>query len=363
MTIRVLSIFGTRPEAIKMAPVIAGLEADARFESIVAVTAQHRDMLDQVLEVFSITPHFDLDIMTHGQTLAQITQRVLAGIDQVLEEVQPDIVLVHGDTTTTFAATLAAVYRGIAVGHIEAGMRTGDITQPFPEELNRVLVARMARWHFAPSKECQDNLLREGVDPQAIIRTQYNTGVAALLLASKLIAPSEKGSKSVLITAHRRESWGEPMREIFSAIAEVAAANPQYTFNVATHANPIVATDAAAILGAISNVNLIGPQSYADFINLMASAELIMSDSGGVQEEGPTLGVPVVVLRNKTEYHELLDAGVVHLAGTDQQSIVETAQRVLHSEEAHKIAREFSVMRATTSTIEEILGVLADFKR
>lgn len=363
MTLKVLSIFGTRPEAIKMAPVVKGLEADDRFDSLVAVTAQHREMLDQVLEIFDITPDFDLDIMTHGQTLAQITQRVLAGIDTVLEEVKPDIVLVHGDTTTTFAATLAAVYRNIAVGHIEAGMRTGDITQPFPEELNRVLVARMARWHFAPSKECQDNLLKEGIAPEAIIRTEYNTGVAALLLAKEKLSIPAVTSKSVLITAHRRESWGEPMREIFSAIAEVATLNPSFTFNVATHANPIVATDAASILGGFENVNLIGPQGYGDFIALMAQSELIMSDSGGVQEEGPTLGVPVVVLRNKTEYHELLDAGVVHLAGTNKESIVAVAQKVLHSAQAHEAAQMFSEKRAATSTIKEILDVLAAFPK
>ncbi|MBK5210897.1 MAG: UDP-N-acetylglucosamine 2-epimerase (non-hydrolyzing) [Coriobacteriia bacterium] len=363
MPVKVLSIFGTRPEAIKMAPVVKALEADPRFDSHVLVTAQHREMLDQVLDFFDIVPDYDLDIMTHGQTLDQITSRVLLGTSEIFSRSKPVIVLVHGDTTTTFAAALSAAYKGIDVGHIEAGMRTGDIRQPFPEELNRTLVARLARWHFAPSQECVDNLLAEGINPNIIIRTEYNTGVSALLLAKKILGLSATGTrpqtKKILVTAHRRESWGEPMRRIFGAVAEIARRLPEYEINVATHANPLVADDARQILGSVENVNLIGPQGYGDFVRLMAESRLILSDSGGIQEEGPTLGVPVVVLRNKTEYHELLDAGVVHLAGTDKDSIVGKTLEILEREECSVVSDEFSQSRAKNSTIQEILSVLA----
>ncbi|MCL2024340.1 MAG: UDP-N-acetylglucosamine 2-epimerase (non-hydrolyzing) [Coriobacteriia bacterium] len=365
MARKVLSIFGTRPEAIKMAPVVRALARDERFDAKVLVTAQHRAMLDQVLNFFEIVPDFDLDIMEHGQTLAQITARVLEGVTQVLDEWTPDVIVVHGDTTTTFAAALAAFYRHVDVAHIEAGMRTGDLHQPFPEELNRTLVARMARYSFAPSAECEGHLLREGIAPERIIRTAHNTGVDALLLARDMLADdlaselAEAHDKHILVTAHRRESWGESMRNIFGAVADIASAHPDYHISVATHANPLVADDATAILDGISNVELLPPQSYRDFVTRMARSRVILSDSGGIQEEGPTLGVPVVVMRNKTEYHELLDAGVVFLGGTQRASIVETTERILADEAIHAHVRQFACDRATQSSIPQILDTLA----
>lgn len=358
--LKVMSIFGTRPEAIKMAPVVKTLEDDERIESLVLVTAQHREMLDQVLDVFDIAPDYDLNIMTQGQTLAQITTRVIAGVTEVFEQARPDVVLVHGDTTTTFAAALAAFYQGIKVGHIEAGMRTGDLHRPFPEELNRTLVADIATWHFAPSQECAHNLLKEGVSPEAIVMTPGNTGIAALLLAQKRInaglvstgiQEEADGRRHILVTAHRRESWGAPMQGIFDAIRTLSLAHPEIVFDVATHANPVVAKPAQETLGNLENVCLRGPQGYADFIHLMARASLIMTDSGGIQEEGPTLGVPVMVLRDKTEYHELLDAGVVYLAGTDTQNIITLAERLLQDEAAITRSRDFARDRAKAGNL------------
>jgi len=364
MSKKVLSIVGTRPEAIKMAPVIKGLEADTCFESQVLATAQHREMLDQVLDFFQISADYDLNLMKHGQTLPEITSRVLEGVTAVLEECQPDIVLVHGDTTTTFAAALAAFYLDIPVGHIEAGMRTGDMREPFPEELNRSLVGRLATWHFAPSAECVDHLLAEKVAPDSIVRTTHNTGVDALLLAKKMLgdvgASSGLASNRILVTAHRRESWGSGMREIFSAIAEIACMRPELQIELATHANPIVATDAQAILGDLPNVTLLEHQGYGDFVEKMASARLILSDSGGIQEEGPTLGVPVVVLREKTEYHELLDAGVVLLGGTQKEKIVSTVMTFLDDERLQDRLKVFATQRESQSSIPEILDTLAD---
>jgi len=363
--IRVLTIAGTRPEAIKMAPVIKALEGDSRFDSRVLVTAQHREMLDQVLEFFAIVPDYDLDVMRRGQTLSKITNKVLTGVTEILEFVQPDVVLVHGDTTTTFAAALAAFYQEVNVGHVEAGMRTGDIRQPFPEEMNRILVARLARWHFAPSQECVDNLLREGISRDAIIRTTHNTGVDALIFAKEILegfdreASPADADNALLVTAHRRESWGAPMREIFSAIAEIACQKSDLTIEVATHANPLVADDADAILGSIPNVSLLGPQNYADFVEKMSRARLILSDSGGIQEEGPTLGVPVIVLRNKTEYHELLDEGVVILGGTEKEGIVKVTMGVLANKELQSTTKEFARRRSSKNSVPDILDALA----
>ena len=363
MPVKVLSIVGTRPEAIKMAPVIKALENDQRFSSIILATAQHREMLDQVFNFFEIEPEYDLNLMKHGQTLPDLTARVLQGVTEILEKVKPDIVLVHGDTTTTFAAALAAFYLDIPVGHIEAGMRTGDMRKPFPEELNRSLVARLTTWHFAPSEECVNHLLAEGISTDSIVRTTHNTGVDALLLAKKMlgdIEPREDGDNRILVTAHRRESWGEPMREIFLAIADIATQRPELGIELATHANPIVASDAKDILGKVSNVTLLGHQDYASFVRKMASAKLILSDSGGVQEEGPTLGTPVVVLRDKTEYHELLGAGVVILGGTSRAGIVDAVIRVLENDEIQGMVQKFAKHRESLNSIDEILDVLAN---
>lgn len=346
-----------------MAPVVKALEQDDRFDSKVLVTAQHREMLDQVLNFFDIKADFDLDIMEHGQSLEQITSRVILGCSEIFEAEKPDVVLVHGDTTTTFAAALAAFYKNIKVGHIEAGMRTGDIYEPFPEELNRSLVGRIAHWHFAPSQECEDNLIREGISPDAIVRNEFNTGVSALLLAKDLLGLGDgfdnAQSNKILVTAHRRESWGEGMRAIFSAIAALAYAHPELEFDVATHANPIVAKDAEEILAGIENVSLIGPQGYGDFVGLMAGARLILSDSGGIQEEGPTLGVPVIVLRNKTEYQELASAGVVKLAGTSKDSIVSVVEEALADRNLHARVAEFAAQRSSNADMKTIALAIA----
>ncbi len=338
MARRVLVVFGTRPEAIKMAPVVAELASRDGFEPIVAVTAQHREMLDQVLELFAITPDHDLDIMVPGQTLTDITVRSLSGLTPLIEQVDPHAVLVQGDTTTTFAAALAAFYHKVPVGHVEAGLRTGDIYRPFPEEVNRRLTTRLARWHFPPTATSASHLLNEGVDAAAITITG-NTVVDALLHVREL--PYEfppggavsdaiaRGERIVLVTAHRRESWGEPMVRIFSAVKELAEKYPDIHVFVATHKNPVVAEIAHAILGPVERVDLLEPLGYLPFVKLMDLSTLILSDSGGVQEEAPTLGKPTLVLREVTERPEAIEAGVVELVGTDTEFIVERASRLL----------------------------------
>ena len=321
-----------------MAPVVLALRADARFEPVVAVTAQHREMLDQVLDLFGITPDHDLDIMERGQSLAQITCRVLEGIGAILEADSFEAVVVHGDTTTTFAAALAAFYHRVPVAHVEAGMRTHDLAHPFPEEANRTLVAPLARWNFAPSETCESNLIAEGIDRARIVRTAHNTAIDALHLVERMpytfpdgpIAEAlASGRRIVLVTAHRRESWGTPMEGIFAAIARVARAHPDVQVLVATHPNPVVSAAAARILGEVERVELVGAQDYLPFVKLMAAADLIVSDSGGIQEEGPALGTPVLVLRDVTEYPELVERSVVAIAGTAEESVFATVSRVL----------------------------------
>lgn len=340
---RVLVVFGTRPEAIKMAPVVRALGAFPELEPVIAVTAQHREMLDQVLDLFEIVPDYDLDIMEHGQSLTRLNSRVLAGIGEILEEQPYDAVVVHGDTTTTFASALAAFYHHVPVGHVEAGMRTGDIRHPFPEEANRSLVARLAQWNFPPSAECENHLLREGIDPTLIFRTCGNTVIDALLLAAEkkhefpagaIRSALDSGKRIVLVTTHRRESWGRPMENILGAIRRLARLHPEARFLFAAHANPIVGEAARRVLDGVEGAIIIGPQDYLSFVNLMSRADLILSDSGGIQEEGPAVGTPVVVLRDVTEYGEMLEAGAVVLAGTEEQSIVGTVSSLLGNEEA-----------------------------
>ena len=336
--IRVLITFGTRPEAIKMAPVVERLRERAdRFEAIVAVTAQHREMLDQVLEQFRITPTYDLDIMTEGQTLTQITTRALKGLSPLIEQTRPDAMLVQGDTTSTFAAALAAFYHHVPVGHVEAGLRTGNLEQPFPEEANRRLTTRLARWHFAPTALAQANLLSEGVEPSTIYVTG-NTVVDALTeTASQPFAfPSgpvsdalSSGRRIVLVTAHRRENWGEPYRNICAAVSRLVRDFDDIHVLFATHSNPELARAAAESLRDTARVDLIGPQGYAAFVHLMRASVLMMSDSGGVQEEAPTLGTPVLVLRDLTERSEAVEAGAAMLVGTNTDRIVQEASRLL----------------------------------
>ena len=335
--IKIMPIFGTRPEAIKMAPVIAELNKSPEFETVVVVTAQHREMLDQVLELFKITPAFDLNIMSNGQTLSQITARVLEGMDTILESVRPDMVLVHGDTTTTFAAALAAYYRKIPTGHVEAGLRTLNKYSPYPEEMNRKLAGSLSDLHFAPTQSAKENLIREGISSERIIITG-NTVIDALLgvvgltydfSGTQLEAVDFEHKRVILITSHRRENIGNPMIEIFTAVKNIITANQDVEVVFPVHKNPIVRGTANDILKGLDRVHLVEPLDYLPFANLMGRCYMIMTDSGGIQEEAPSLGKPVLVLRDTTERPEALNAGTAKLAGTDAGSIVTHVKRLL----------------------------------
>lgn len=351
---KVLSIFGTRPEAIKMAPLVKALEAEAFFTSKVAVTAQHREMLDQVLDLFEIMPDYDLNLMQPGQDLYDITTKVLLGLRDVLKEFQPDLVLVHGDTATTFAASLAAFYQQIPVGHVEAGLRTNDLFSPWPEEANRQLTGRLAHWHFAPTKRNQNALLAEQVSSERIVVTG-NTVIDALQLVVQKIAESpelqqkilkilrEAGLKSevvdkryVLVTGHRRENFGEGLENICSALNKLAVDNPTTHFIYPVHLNPNVQASVKRLLGRLDNVHLIAPLGYEPFVYLMQHAYLVLTDSGGVQEEAPGLGKPVLVMRDTTERPEAIEAGTVRLVGTNAELITAEVQRLLDDEVLYK---------------------------
>ena len=333
--IRVLFVFGTRPEAIKLAPVVRYLqEFPSEFEARVAVTAQHRELLDQVLEAFSIVSDADLGAMRPGQSLFQSTSRILAGLEDVLEREQPDCVLVQGDTTSTLCGALGAFYRNIPLGHVEAGLRTGDLRQPFPEEMNRVLTSRLATLHFAATESGAVNLRREGVDPSRIFVTG-NTGIDAVLHVRDALAAGHLPScslpgldprkKLVLVTAHRRESFGEGFERICKALARLAKRNDvQLVYPV--HPNPNVQDPVNRYLTGVRNIHLIEPLGYVPFVDLMRRAHVLLTDSGGIQEEGPSLGKPVLVMRDKTERPEAVEAGTARLVGTDEDRIVtETA--------------------------------------
>ncbi|MDR3685495.1 MAG: UDP-N-acetylglucosamine 2-epimerase (non-hydrolyzing) [Coriobacteriia bacterium] len=336
--VRALVVFGTRPEAIKLAPVIERLrERHEQFETLVAVTAQHREMLDQVLGVFGIAPDFDLDIMTVGQSLTDINVRALGGLSPLVARVRPDIMIVQGDTTTTFAAALSAFYHHVPVGHVEAGLRTQDLEQPYPEEANRRLTTQIAKWHFAPTSVAEANLLREGVEPQSITVTG-NTVVDALIQTAqrpydfgpgKISDVLASGRRIVLVTAHRRENWGAPMESICSAVGRLADRFDDVEILFATHGNPACADIASEALGGQERVHLIGPQEYLPFVKLMQASTLVLTDSGGMQEEAPTLGKPALVMRDITERPEAVQAGVVKLVGTDADNIVAEASVLL----------------------------------
>ncbi|MFS7197182.1 non-hydrolyzing UDP-N-acetylglucosamine 2-epimerase [Rahnella inusitata] len=342
---KVLTIFGTRPEAIKMAPLVHALSQDAAFESRVCVTAQHREMLDQVLRLFEITPDYDLDIMKPGQGLTEITCRILAGLKPVLDDFKPDVVLVHGDTTTTLSASLAAFYHQIPVGHVEAGLRTGDLSSPWPEEANRLLTGHLATWHFAPTENARANLLKENIPGKGIYVTG-NTVIDALLwvrdrfsgdtsLAQQLAASYpflDADKKLILVTGHRRESFGDGFERICSALADIARQHPDVQIVYPVHLNPNVSEPVNRILHGIDNIVLIDPQDYLPFVYLMDKAYLILTDSGGVQEEAPSLGKPVLVMRETTERPEAVDAKTVILVGTDPARIVEEVNRLLTDE-------------------------------
>ncbi|HQT94557.1 MAG: UDP-N-acetylglucosamine 2-epimerase (non-hydrolyzing) [Acidobacteria bacterium 21-70-11] len=339
---KVSIVFGTRPEAIKLAPVVLALRADPRFACDVCVTAQHRQMLDQVLEAFAIAPDADLDLMVPEQTLAGLTGRAIEAIDRHLAEAKPDLVLVQGDTTTTFCAALASFYRHIPVGHVEAGLRTGNLESPWPEEANRILTTRLARLHFAPTAGNRANLLREGVPGDRIVVTG-NTVIDALFLALEIVKnarPAIPGLPDgvvsgaqplVLITGHRRENFGPGFEAICQAIAELARRFPDAAFVYPVHLNPNVRRPVDAILrfAGTANIHLIEPLSYLPFVAMMSRATVILSDSGGVQEEAPSLGKPVLVMRDTTERPEAVTAGTVKLVGTDRRAIVEEASRLL----------------------------------
>lgn len=329
---RVLSIVGTRPEAIKMAPVIRALARDPVFESRVLATAQHREMLDQVLEVFGIRPDLDLDIMRPNQALSALTARLLVALDEALAREDPDIVLAQGDTTTVMTVALACYYRKIPFGHIEAGLRTGDLTNPFPEEMNRVVAGRLARWHFAPTESSRQNLLREGFDPATILVTG-NTVIDALLSVSdrrpEIGVPIDPAKRLILVTAHRRENFGAPFREICEAIRQLTEDNPDIQVLYPVHPNPNVRDVAEELLANRPGILLCPPLDYLPFVGAIQRSYLILSDSGGVQEEAPALAKPVLVLRHETERPEAVDAGVVKLVGPVRERIVGEAQRLL----------------------------------
>lgn len=346
---KVLTVFGTRPEAIKMAPLVHALAKDPHFEAKVCVTAQHREMLDQVLKLFSIVPEYDLNIMQPGQGLTEITCRILEGLKPVLESFKPDVVLVHGDTTTTMAASLAAFYQRIPVGHVEAGLRTGDLSSPWPEEGNRTLTGHLATYHFAPTETSRQNLLRENIADNRIAVTG-NTVIDALFLVRDRVLSDEvlrneltqrypflaNGKKMILVTGHRRESFGRGFEQICHALAEIAANNPDVQIVYPVHLNPNVSEPVKRILGHVENVMLIEPQDYLPFVWLMNRAWLILTDSGGIQEEAPSLGKPVLVMRDMTERPEAVSAGTVCLVGTDSQRIVNEVTRLLQDESAYQ---------------------------
>lgn len=339
--IKVMTIFGTRPEAIKMAPLVLELQKHPdHFESIVTVTAQHREMLDQVLTIFKVTPDYDLNIMKDRQTLVDVTTRGLEGLDKIMKEVKPDIVLVHGDTTTTFIASLAAFYNQIEVGHVEAGLRTWNKYSPFPEEMNRQLTGVMADLHFSPTAKSAENLLNENKPTENIFITG-NTAIDALKTTVKdqyhhEVLEKVGDDRLVLLTAHRRENLGEPMRNMFKAIKRLVEEQNDIQVVYPVHLNPAVREIASDILGDDNRIHLIEPLDVIDFHNFASRAHLILTDSGGVQEEAPSLGVPVLVLRDTTERPEGIEAGTLKLAGIEEQPIYELATELLTDQASYE---------------------------
>ena len=324
--IKVMTVFGTRPEAIKMAPLVLALQADERFEAVTTVTAQHREMLDQVLEIFKIVPDYDLNIMHKEQTLTEITANVLTKLDQVIKAVKPDIILVHGDTTTTFAASVAAFYNQVAIGHVEAGLRTWNKYSPFPEEMNRQMTDDLADLYFAPTEESKANLLKENQAAAKIFVTG-NTAIDALKQTvisdyqHELLAKLDPGHKLILVTMHRRENQGQPMARVFRTLLEVVEQRPEVEVIYPVHLSPKVQKLAHEILGNHERIHLIAPLDVVDFHNLAAKSYFIMTDSGGVQEEAPSLGKPVLVLRDTTERPEGVSAGTLKLVGTEPAKV------------------------------------------
>ncbi len=345
---KVLSVFGTRPEAIKMAPLVHALSEDPRFEAKVCVTAQHREMLDQVLELFEITPEYDLNLMKAGQTLNEVTARILLELKSVLQDFKPDVVLVHGDTATTFAASLAAYYEQISVGHIEAGLRTGNIYSPWPEEGNRKLTGALTKYHFAPTETSKQNLIIENY-PESDIYITGNTVIDALLMVKNKIDTNselneklsanfpmlDESKKLILVTGHRRESFGGGFERICEALALTAKRYPDAQVLYPMHLNPNVREPVNRILNGINNIYLIEPQQYLPFIYLMNRAHIILTDSGGIQEEAPSLGKPVLVMRDTTERPEAVSAGTVKLVGTSVDVMTAAINNLMDNEEEY----------------------------
>ena len=337
--IKVMTVFGTRPEAIKMAPLVKELKSRKEIECIVCVTAQHRQMLDQVLEVFDIKPDYDLDIMKQGQTLSDITSRVLYGLEGVIKEVKPDIVLVHGDTTTTFAGALAAYYNQVDIGHVEAGLRTWNKYSPYPEEMNRQMVGVMADMHFAPTENSKKSLLKENKD-EAKIYVTGNTAIDALATTVKEdyahpIFDWIGNDRMILLTAHRRENLGEPMHNMFRAIRRVLAEHPECKVVYPIHMNPVVRKAAEEELGGCDRIHIIEPIEVFDCHNFEARCHLCLTDSGGIQEEVPSYGRPVLVMRDTTERPEGVKAGTLRLVGTDEEVIYRNFKELLENQEAY----------------------------
>jgi len=350
---KVLLVFGTRPEAIKMAPLVKAFQADSYFETKVCVTAQHREMLDQVLDIFDIKPEYDLNLMKPGQDLYDITSNVLLGMKDVLNDFKPDVVLVHGDTTTTSATSLAAFYNQVKIGHVEAGLRTGNLQSPWPEEANRQTTGVLANYHFSPTTTSQENLLKENKDSKNILVTG-NTVIDALFLALEKIKADkelekqilsqikalnysiENDKKIILVTGHRRENHGQGFINICEALKEIAEKNPEFDIVYPVHLNPNVQKPVKEILSNIKNIYLIKPLQYEQFIYLMDKSYFIITDSGGVQEEAPSLGKPVLVMRDTTERPEALEAGTVKLVGTNKEKIIKEAKKLINDKTAYK---------------------------
>ncbi len=364
--IKVMTVFGTRPEAIKMAPLVLELEKRENIESIVCVTAQHREMLDSVLKIFSLKPQYDLDIMEPRQTLSTITSKTLLGMDTVLNEAQPDIVLVHGDTSTTFAGALSAFYHQIPVGHVEAGLRTYDRYSPFPEEINRRLVSEIAEMHFSPTVSNAENLKREAVEGEIFVTG--NTVIDALkttvlenfeFCTDELKSIDFKNRKVILVTAHRRENYGEPLENIMKALKYIVTKYEDVELVYPVHLSPVVQETANRLLGGVERVHLIAPLNVDEMHNLMARCYMVMTDSGGIQEEAPALGKPVLVMRKETERPEAVNAGTVKLCGTDYKNIVAMASELITSKNAYSAmanaVNPYGDGRACERIIEAIL--------
>ena len=366
--LRLMTIFGTRPEAIKMCPLVLEMHKYPEYiEPIVAVTAQHREMLDQVLELFNIKPDYDLNIMASGQTLYDITTRALNGLKEVIEEAKPDMVLVHGDTTTTFAGALAAFYAQVPVGHVEAGLRTGNKYSPYPEEMNRKLTGSIADMHFAPTSTSKENLLKENVNPEAIMVTG-NTVIDALQTTVKVnyeFADAEfnkifaRGNRLILMTTHRRENLGEPMRNVYKALRMVLETHADVEAIFPVHKNPKVREIVQEELGGLERVHLIEPMDYEPFANLMGKMDIVLTDSGGIQEEAPALGKPVLVLRDTTERPEAVDAGTVKLVGTGYEDVLRETNLLLddpaHYQKMAEAANPYGDGKACERIIRAIL--------